>query len=213
MRAPDSPETRLKYSLLTPVPVFTLRSSLSLASLKLFKEYLAISGEVFINPFPVLPRHISEGNLMDTTTIDDIGHRMQWYGTAVQEIRDHASERSSFGRYRAGAPYFEQYPLRSVLASFKGEAALTGAPAEYERITHELKIVERMGGRACREELFRDLFCVYGSVPYDAMLSRTGNERYRGDHRFSDQGGDRHPSSGTAEGFFPDRYRTGGCLS
>ena len=78
----------------------------------------------------------------------------------MQETRDHTFERSSLGRYRAGAPYFEQYPLREVLDSFKSDAAFTGALAEYDRITRELETVERAGGRAYREELFRDL-CAY----------------------------------------------------
>lgn len=94
---------------------------------------------------------------MDITTTDDIRHRLHRYETAVQETRDHARKRSSFGRYRAGAPYFEQYPLREVLSSFKGDAALTGALAGYERITRELEAMERAGGQAYREELFRDL--------------------------------------------------------
>ena len=38
---------------------------------------------------------------MDTTTTYDIRHRLHLYDTAVQETRDHALERSSFGRYRA----------------------------------------------------------------------------------------------------------------
>ncbi len=84
-------------------------------------------------------------------------HRLHRYDAAVQETRDHAPERSSFGRYRAGAPYFEQYPLREVLASFLGDAALTGALAEYDRITRDLRSLERQGGRAYREELCRDL--------------------------------------------------------
>ena len=66
-------------------------------------------------------------------------------------------ERSSFGRYRAGAPYFAQYPLREVLASFKGDAALTGALAEYDRITRNLESLERREGQAYREELYHDL--------------------------------------------------------
>ena len=94
---------------------------------------------------------------MDITTNDDIRYRLHRYDRAVQETRDHALERSSFGRYRASAPYFEQYPLREVLTPFKGDAALAGALGEYERITRELEAVERAGGRACREELFRDL--------------------------------------------------------
>ena len=97
---------------------------------------------------------------MDITTTDDIRHRLHRYDRAVQETRDHTFERSSLGRYRAGAPYFEQYPLREVLDSFKSDAAFTGALAEYERITRELESMERAGGRAYREELFRDL-CAY----------------------------------------------------
>jgi hypothetical protein len=94
---------------------------------------------------------------MDTTTLDDIFHSLHRYNTAVQETRNHAPERSSFGRYRAGAPYFEQYPLHQVLASFLGDAALTGAHAEYARISLDLESLERSGGRAYREELFHDL--------------------------------------------------------
>jgi hypothetical protein len=105
---------------------------------------------------------------MDTTTPDDIRHRLHRYDKAVQETRDHALKRSSFGRYRAGAPYFEQYPLREVMASMRGDAALTGALAEYERITRELEAVEHAGGRAYREELFHDL-SVYTEA-YRTML-------------------------------------------
>ncbi|MFA6364182.1 hypothetical protein [Methanoregula sp.] len=105
---------------------------------------------------------------MDITTNDDIRHRLHRYDRAVQETRDHTFERSSFGRYRAGAPYFEQYPLREALTHFKGDVALTGTLAEYKRITRELEAVERAGGRACREELFRDL-CAYTEA-YRTML-------------------------------------------
>jgi hypothetical protein len=105
---------------------------------------------------------------MDLTPTDNIRHRLHRYDMAVQETRDHALERSSFGQYRAGAPYFEQYPLREVLTHFKGDAALAGALGEYERITRELEAVERAGGRACREELFRDL-CAYKEA-YRTML-------------------------------------------
>ena len=97
---------------------------------------------------------------MDITTTDDIRHCLHRYDMAVQETRNHTPEHSSFGRYRAGAPYFEQYPLREILTSFKGDAALPGALAEYDRITRDLEAVERAGGRAYREELFRDL-CAY----------------------------------------------------
>ncbi|MFA7694943.1 MAG: hypothetical protein WCX63_05370 [Methanoregula sp.] len=95
---------------------------------------------------------------MDTTITDDIWHCLNRYGNTVQETRDHAAERSSFGRYRAGAPYFEQYPLRRVLASVQEDAVFTGALAEYKRITCEFQAVERAGGRKYREELFHDLF-------------------------------------------------------
>jgi hypothetical protein len=94
---------------------------------------------------------------MDTPTTDAIRHRLHQYDTAVQETRDHAAERSSFGRYRAGAPYFEQYPLHEVLAPFGGNAALMGSLAEYDRITRDLESLECVGGRTFREELFRDL--------------------------------------------------------
>jgi len=105
---------------------------------------------------------------MDITTTNDIRHCLHRYDMAVEETRDHTFERSSFGRYRAGAPYFEQYPLREVFSSFEGDAALTGALAEYDRITRELEAMERAGGRAYREELFRDL-CAY-TESYRTML-------------------------------------------
>ena len=94
---------------------------------------------------------------MDTTITDAIRYHLDRYDTAVQETRDHAPERCSFGRYRAGAPYFEQYPLRDVLASFGGNAAFKGSLAEYDRITRDLESLEHQGGRTYREELFRDL--------------------------------------------------------
>jgi hypothetical protein len=94
---------------------------------------------------------------MDKPTDEDIRHRLHRYDRAVQETRDHASEFSSFGRYRAGAPYFEQYPLRELLSFAGSNATFTEALALYGRITRELEAVERTGGRAYREELFCDL--------------------------------------------------------
>ncbi len=95
---------------------------------------------------------------MDKTLFDDIRHRMHQYRTAIREIRDHASERSSLGMYRAGAPYFIQYPLRDILASAQGDDPhLETFRAEYDTITRDLKTLESEGGRAYREELFREL--------------------------------------------------------
>jgi hypothetical protein len=90
---------------------------------------------------------------------NDIRSRLHRYGTAVSETRSHAGERSSFGRYRAGAPYFEQYPLRAALR----EAVATGVTLpeefckEYDRTTQELAAPDLEGSRAYREELYRDL--------------------------------------------------------
>ncbi len=49
---------------------------------------------------------------MDTTTADDISRLLNQYRTAIHEMRDHASERCSFGRFRAGAPYFARHALQ-----------------------------------------------------------------------------------------------------
>lgn len=90
---------------------------------------------------------------------NDIRSRLHRYSTAVSETRSHAGERSSFGRYRAGAPYFEQYPLRAAF----GEAVVAGVALpeefckEYDRITRELAAPDLGGSRAYREELYRDL--------------------------------------------------------
>jgi len=90
---------------------------------------------------------------------NNIRSRLHRYGTAVSETRNHAGERSSFGRYRAGAPYFEQYPLR---AAFR-EAVIAGVTLpeefhkEYDLITQELAAPDLGGSRAYREELYRDL--------------------------------------------------------
>jgi hypothetical protein len=95
---------------------------------------------------------------MDTTTTDDIARHLHRFATAVQETRANAPERSSFGRYRAGAPYFEQYPLRRLMDS--SESSILFTPAlqdEYRRISADLAALERERGRAYREELFRDL--------------------------------------------------------
>jgi hypothetical protein len=134
------------------------------------KNYLR-NNRQYLNQFSSLCSrftHLPAGNSMDITPTDDIRHRLHRYDMAVQEICEHAQKRSSFGQYRAGAPYFEQYPLREVLTSFEGDTALTGALDEYERITRELETVEHAGGRAYREELFRDL-CAYTEA-YRTML-------------------------------------------
>jgi len=90
---------------------------------------------------------------------NDIRSRLHRYGTAVSETRSHAGERSSFGRYRAGAPYFAQYPLRAVLreAVAAGVTLPEDFQKEYDRITQELAAPDLEGSRAYREELYRDL--------------------------------------------------------
>ena len=96
---------------------------------------------------------------MDPKVCDEIRSRLRRYGDAVRETKEHASERSCFGRYRAGAPYFEQYPLRELLVSGNGcdPAFLEGARDRYDRITRELSGPLLGGSRAYREELCRDL--------------------------------------------------------
>jgi hypothetical protein len=95
---------------------------------------------------------------MDTVIPDDIALRLHRFATAVQETRIHAAERSSFGRYRAGAPYFEQYPLRQLMDSGEGNALFTPAlRQEFGRISADLLVLEQEGGKAYRNELFRDL--------------------------------------------------------
>ncbi|MEN6396783.1 MAG: hypothetical protein ABFC78_09905 [Methanoregula sp.] len=105
---------------------------------------------------------------METPTTDDIWSRLHRYETAVQETRDHVSECSSFGRYRVGAPYFEQYPLRAALDSVEEDGVITGALAEYERITRELESFASTRGQAFREELCCDLLAY--TEAYRTML-------------------------------------------
>jgi len=95
---------------------------------------------------------------MDTLATDNIASRLRRFATAVEETRTHAGERSAFGRYRAGAPYFALYPLRSLM--FSGETVSRVFPQhreEFGRIIRELAALEEEGGRAYRGELFRDL--------------------------------------------------------
>ena len=95
---------------------------------------------------------------MDTVTIDDITSRIRCFAEAVKETRTHAAERSAFGKYRAGVPYFALYPLRSLLSSSETAARLSPEHhAEFGRVSRELAALEQGGGRAYREELFRDL--------------------------------------------------------
>ena len=95
---------------------------------------------------------------MDTVTTSDIASRLRCFATAVQETRTHAAERSAFGKYRAGAPYFALYPLRSLLSS-AGTAGRFSPEhhAEFECIGRELAALEQEGGREFRSELLRDL--------------------------------------------------------
>jgi len=95
---------------------------------------------------------------MDTTPPDDIACRLQRFATAVQETRTHAAERCSFGRYRAGAPYFEEYRLRPLMEAGGKDVRITPEDRkEYRRIRTDLTVLEKEGGRAFREELLADL--------------------------------------------------------
>jgi len=95
---------------------------------------------------------------MDTTTPDDIACRLQRFATAVRETRTRVAERCSFGRYRAGAPYFEEYRLRPFMDAGGKDGPITPAHREeYLRIRADLSSLEKEGGRAFREELLADL--------------------------------------------------------
>jgi hypothetical protein len=87
----------------------------------------------------------------------------------VQETRAHASECSTFGRYRAGAPYFEKYPVLRLLDSYGENSPFTRALwDENRRIIADLAVLEHEGGRQYREDLFCDLTCYTDA--YRAML-------------------------------------------
>jgi hypothetical protein len=62
---------------------------------------------------------------MDPFTHDDLSCLLPRFATAVQETRTHATERSAFGRYRAGSPYFAQYRLRRLIPPNGKSALLT----------------------------------------------------------------------------------------
>jgi hypothetical protein len=95
---------------------------------------------------------------MDPLTSDDLSCLLHCFATAVQETRTHATERSAFGRYRAGAPYFAQYRVRRLIPPEGKSALLTpGFHKEFGRISRELGALEQEGGREYREELFCDL--------------------------------------------------------
>ncbi len=95
---------------------------------------------------------------MDATTADDIARLIDRYERAVRETRTFSAERHSFGRYRAGAPYFERSFLHQLVESCNGDELFTPALREkYERIQADFALLEREGGRAYREELFHDL--------------------------------------------------------
>ena len=105
---------------------------------------------------------------MDTTTTDDIPRLLDQYHTAIHEIRDHAAERCSFGRFRAGAPYFARYALLQRMGSSSESYPFTPSlREEFERINADLAVLEHEGGSAYREELFCDLIAyteVYRSL-------------------------------------------------
>jgi|GEM_PF-6340859 hypothetical protein len=90
---------------------------------------------------------------------EDIRSCLHQYDTAVQEIREHPKERSTFGRYRAGAPYFGQYALRAAFEAYasSGKAVPEEVKEAYDRITRELEVPDLGGSRAYRDELYRDL--------------------------------------------------------
>lgn len=95
---------------------------------------------------------------MDTVTSNDPACRLRCFATAVEETRTHAAERSAFGRYRAGAPYFALYPLRRMMNPGEtGTGCSREEHAEFRRIARDLAALETEGGRAYRKELFADL--------------------------------------------------------
>jgi hypothetical protein len=121
------------------------------------KEFSSLKKILQIPFYPAHKNHSS--NPMDPTLRDDIRSRLQRYDRAVQAAGDPLKDRSSFGRYRAGDPYFEQYALRVAfdIAAASGAAVPEEFRKEYDKITRELASPACGGSRAYREELCRDL--------------------------------------------------------
>ncbi|MFZ0005840.1 MAG: hypothetical protein WCC86_00110 [Methanoregula sp.] len=95
---------------------------------------------------------------MDTTTTEDISRLLDQYRTAIHETQDHAGERCSFGRFRAGAPYFARHALLRHMGSRGERYPFTPSlQREFESINADLAVLEDEGGWAYREELFCDL--------------------------------------------------------
>jgi len=110
---------------------------------------------------------------MDPTIRDDIRSRLCRYGMAVREAREHPRERSSFGRYRAGAPYFERYALRAAFdaTAASGTVVPEELREEYDRVTRDLASPGCGGSRAYRDELWHDLVA-YTEVYRSAICCR-----------------------------------------
>jgi hypothetical protein len=95
---------------------------------------------------------------MDTQPADYIRHRLVRFSDTIEDIREHYRELSAFGRYYAGAPYYEKSGILLLLEGIRQDPGIREELCtEFRRVLQKLESLEEELGEEYRARLREDL--------------------------------------------------------
>ena len=120
---------------------------------------------------------------MDTQPADYIRHRLVRFSDTIEAIRMHYGELSTFGRYYAGAPYYEKYGILVLLDGLKSDPGTREELCtEFRRNLQKLEALELELGEGYRAQLRQDLRCYTDIYAAAVCHEHLGSIRFEADH-------------------------------
>jgi hypothetical protein len=120
---------------------------------------------------------------MDPQPADYIRHRLVRFRDAIEETREHYRNLSAFGRYYAGAPYYEKSGILVLLDGLKSEPGIREELcAEFRQCLKKLEALEEERGDDYRAQLRCDLKLYTDTYAAAVCHAHLGSIRFESDH-------------------------------
>jgi hypothetical protein len=120
---------------------------------------------------------------MDTQPAEYIRHRLLRFREAIEEIRVHYPDLSPFGRYYAGAPYYEKSGILLLLDGLTSDPVTReNLCTEFRQVLMNLEALENELGDEYRAQLRQDLSKYTDAYAAAVCHEHLGSVRFEADH-------------------------------
>jgi hypothetical protein len=120
---------------------------------------------------------------MEPQPADYIRHRLVRFRDAIEETREHYPNLTAFGRFYAGAPYYEKSGILMLLDGLKSEPGIREELcAEFRQCLGKLEALEEELGEDYRALLRRDLSLYTDTYAAAVCHANHGSITFESDH-------------------------------